>query len=136
MTGCVTLRCRAAVPRLRGTTVSRVAWRSGSLVVAVVALAPWWGEPSTLNLLVRFMSLLCLAQMWNLLAGYAGLVSIGQQAFIGIGAYTLVYFGNERGLNIFLLRAARRRRRGRHRAAARRRWCSACAAATSRSARG
>jgi branched-chain amino acid transport system permease protein len=51
---------------------------------------------------VRFLTLLCLAQMWNLLAGYAGLVSVGQQAFVGIGAYTLVYFGNERGLNIFL----------------------------------
>ena len=30
-----------------------------------------------------------LAQYWNLLAGYAGLVSVGQQAFIGLGAYTL-----------------------------------------------
>jgi branched-chain amino acid transport system permease protein len=30
-----------------------------------------------------------MAQMWNLLAGYAGLVSIGQQAFVGIGAYSL-----------------------------------------------
>lgn len=86
----------------RGTTVSRAAMALGLLVVAVVALAPWWGEPSTLNLLVRFMSLLCLAQMWNLLAGFAGLVSVGQQAYVGIGAYTLVYFGNERGLNIFL----------------------------------
>lgn len=25
--------------------------------------------------------------MWNLLAGYAGMVSIGEQAFIGLGAY-------------------------------------------------
>jgi branched-chain amino acid transport system permease protein len=25
--------------------------------------------------------------MWNLLAGYAGLVSVGQQAFVGLGAY-------------------------------------------------
>ena len=28
-----------------------------------------------------------LAQYWNLLAGYAGLVSVGQQAFVGLGAY-------------------------------------------------
>ena len=26
---------------------------------------------------------------WNLLAGYAGLVSVGQQAFVGLGAYAL-----------------------------------------------
>jgi branched-chain amino acid transport system permease protein len=30
-----------------------------------------------------------LAQYWNLLAGYAGLVSVGQQAFVGIGGYAL-----------------------------------------------
>ena len=28
-----------------------------------------------------------LAAMWNALAGYAGLVSVGQQAFFGLGAY-------------------------------------------------
>jgi ABC-type branched-subunit amino acid transport system permease subunit len=30
---------------------------------------------------------LTMASMWNLLAGYAGLVSVGQQAFVGLGAY-------------------------------------------------
>jgi branched-chain amino acid transport system permease protein len=30
-----------------------------------------------------------LALYWNLLAGYAGLVSVGQQAFVGIGGYAL-----------------------------------------------
>ena len=33
--------------------------------------------------------MLVLAQCWNLLAGYAGLVSVGQQAFVGFGAYAL-----------------------------------------------
>ena len=32
---------------------------------------------------------LALAQYWNLLAGYAGLVSVGQQAFVGLGGYAL-----------------------------------------------
>jgi ABC-type branched-subunit amino acid transport system permease subunit len=27
--------------------------------------------------------------MWNLLAGYGGMVSVGQQAFIGCGGYAL-----------------------------------------------
>jgi branched-chain amino acid transport system permease protein len=35
--------------------------------------------------------------MWNLLAGYCGLISLGQQIFIGLGGYTLavlsVYYG-------------------------------------------
>ena len=33
--------------------------------------------------------MLTLAQIWNLLAGYGGLVSVGQQAFVGIGAYAM-----------------------------------------------
>ena len=35
------------------------------------------------------LTMLALAQNWNLLAGYAGLVSVGQQAFVGLGAYAL-----------------------------------------------
>jgi branched-chain amino acid transport system permease protein len=87
---------------IRSTTTSRIAFLVFIAAIVIVAFAPQWGDPSTTNTLVRFLTLLCLAQMWNLLAGYAGLVSVGQQAFVGIGAYTLVYFGNERGLNIFL----------------------------------
>jgi branched-chain amino acid transport system permease protein len=35
------------------------------------------------------LTMLTLAQFWNLLAGYGGLVSVGQQAFVGIGGYAL-----------------------------------------------
>ena len=35
------------------------------------------------------LTMLALAQWWNLLAGYGGLVSVGQQAFVGIGAYAM-----------------------------------------------
>jgi len=35
------------------------------------------------------LTMLVLAQGWNLLAGYAGLVSVGQQAFVGMGAYAM-----------------------------------------------
>ena len=35
------------------------------------------------------LTMLVLAQNWNLLAGYAGLVSVGQQAFVGFGAYAM-----------------------------------------------
>ena len=33
--------------------------------------------------------MLALAQLWNVLAGWGGLVSVGQQAFVGLGAYAL-----------------------------------------------
>jgi branched-chain amino acid transport system permease protein len=42
------------------------------------------------------------ALMWNLLAAYGGMVSIGQQAFFGIGGYALLAMGNFLHLNPFL----------------------------------
>lgn len=45
-----------------------------------------------LRQLTEFLIFLALALNWNLLAGYAGLISVGQQAFVGIGAYA-VYTG-------------------------------------------
>ena len=41
----------------------------------------------TTAIMVQGFIVLTLASMWNLLAGYAGLVSVGQQAFVGLGAY-------------------------------------------------
>jgi ABC-type branched-subunit amino acid transport system permease subunit len=64
------------------------------LVVAVLAYLPYEVYSDTTNLLVDFFQLLIMASMWNLLAGYAGLVSVGQQAFIGLGAYFVVIFAN------------------------------------------
>ncbi len=45
-----------------------------------------------MSILVNFFVLLIMATMWNLLAGYAGMVSIGQQAFVGMGGYGVLYF--------------------------------------------
>src|SRR5690606_28007372 len=42
------------------------------------------------------------AMTWNLLAGYGGMVSIGQQAFFGLGGYTMLILGNFYGVNPFL----------------------------------
>ena len=49
--------------------------------------------------------------MWNLLAGYGGLVSVGQQAFIGLGAYALYLLADQRGVHPFAGRRPRRPRR-------------------------
>jgi branched-chain amino acid transport system permease protein len=71
-------------------------------VVGALAAGPWWLGEAHLRDLVEFFCLLALAQMWNLLAGYAGLVSIGQQAFVGFGAYALFVFADKAGLHPFL----------------------------------
>ena len=61
------------------------------VVIAFVALAaaPWWAERANLRLLAEIYAYVALASLWNLLAGYAGLVSVGQQAYVGLGAYIL-----------------------------------------------
>jgi ABC-type branched-subunit amino acid transport system permease subunit len=66
-----------------------VAWTGiGALVVVVVlAYFPYIVYAGTTAIFVQGFIVLTLASMWNLLAGYAGLVSVGQQAFVGLGAY-------------------------------------------------
>jgi len=57
--------------------------------LAALVAAPWWAERADLRLLAEIYAYVALASMWNLLAGYAGLVSVGQQAYVGLGAYVL-----------------------------------------------
>ncbi|HEX8006946.1 MAG TPA: branched-chain amino acid ABC transporter permease [Trebonia sp.] len=66
-----------------------VAWTGiGALTVVVVLAAfPYYMRSGVLVIMIQALIVLSLASMWNLLAGYAGLVSVGQQAFFGLGAY-------------------------------------------------
>ena len=70
---------------MRWTALTSVA------VVGVLAYLPYAVYSGTTDTLVNLFILLTLASMWNLLAGYAGLVSVGQQAFIGLGAYIVLF---------------------------------------------
>lgn len=59
-------------------------------VVAIVLLTGFaWGNSYIVNILRLFFLYLALGQMWNLLSGYTGLVSLGQQAFVGLGGYAV-----------------------------------------------
>ena len=73
----------------------------GVIAVAGLASLPYLVHTNVTNLLVNVFILLGLATMWNLLAGYAGLISIGQQAYIGVGAYVVLICGDN-GLSPFL----------------------------------
>jgi branched-chain amino acid transport system permease protein len=86
----------------RVTRASQAGAVAGVLAVVLLASLPLWGESSTMRLIVEFICYLVLAQMWNLLAGYGGLISIGQQAFFGIGGYALFLFANKTGINPFV----------------------------------
>jgi branched-chain amino acid transport system permease protein len=78
---------------IRVTRSRRNVWWTGIIalvVVAVFAILPYEVYAGTTAILVQGFIILTLASMWNLLAGYAGLVSVGQQAFLGLGAYFML----------------------------------------------
>ncbi len=71
------------------TPASSVALVSGLGLVVLLYVAPVFASRGLIQDLFFILTMLTLAQFWNLLAGYGGLVSVGQQAFVGIGAYAL-----------------------------------------------
>lgn len=87
---------------IRRSTHSPVYTLIGSLIIVVLlTAAPWIAPAQVASTLMNFFILVIMATMWNLLAGYAGMVSIGQQAFVGLGAYATLYFALK-GVNPFL----------------------------------
>ena len=71
------------------TPSSRIGVALIAATLIALAVAPYWGDRQTLRLLAEMFTFVALASLWNLLAGYAGLVSVGQQAFVGLGGYLL-----------------------------------------------
>ena len=91
------------------TTSSRVGLVLIAAAGLALAAAPIWAERLTLRLLAEMFTFVALASLWNLLAGYAGLVSVGQQAFVGLGGYllfALVMFGGVHPIVAILIAGA------------------------------
>jgi branched-chain amino acid transport system permease protein len=72
------------------------------LLVAFAATLPLWGESSWMREFVEIACYFIFAMMWNLMAGYGGMVSIGQQAFFGLGGYVMLSLGNFWEVNPFV----------------------------------
>jgi branched-chain amino acid transport system permease protein len=82
--------------RLRGGLIPSIA------VIVVLAALPIIGAPRNWLLYIFLFSIyLAMANMWNLLCGYCGLISLCQPAFIGLAGYTLVIF-TWNGLPVYL----------------------------------
>jgi branched-chain amino acid transport system permease protein len=88
-----------AAARSRGRAITRWTRLSagftsgfGALLIAL-AFVPALGAGLVQNL-TGLLILVLMATMWNALAGYGGLVSVGQQAYIGLGAYATVWLCN------------------------------------------
>jgi branched-chain amino acid transport system permease protein len=75
----------------RSTRTSRVASMAFIATLLGLFAAPMLFTTNVVQQLTTLFILMILAVMWNALAGYGGLVSVGQQAFIGFGAYTTIY---------------------------------------------
>jgi len=76
-----------------------------AVAVVVLALLPYVTGLGVTQALITLFLLVSMAVLWNLLAGYAGMISFGQQAYLGIGAY-LVYLVARTGLSPFVAVAA------------------------------
>jgi branched-chain amino acid transport system permease protein len=64
-----------------------------AVAAAAIALAP-----VDRRLAMEMLLIFAMAQGWNLLCGYTGLLSFGHQAFIGLGAYVLYVVVNTGGV--------------------------------------
>jgi branched-chain amino acid transport system permease protein len=91
---------------VRSTRASHAALVIGIGLALIAATLPFWAPAenasSWMRNLVEFACYFIFAMMWNLLAGYGGMVSIGQQAFFGLGGYAMLALGNFAGVNAFV----------------------------------
>ena len=85
----------------RATKTSRIFAILALPAVAALLVLPWWSDAGWMRLVAEMAYYVALAQLWNLLAGYAGLVSVGQQAYVGLGAYMLFYLTGVWNINVY-----------------------------------
>ncbi len=96
-----TLPTHTDTPVSRSASGIRIGTSASLLTILLLAFLPFIVYQSATSVMIQLFILVVLASMWNLLAGFGGLVSIGQQAYIGVGAYTVVALDNQ-GLSPFL----------------------------------
>ncbi|WP_245573700.1 branched-chain amino acid ABC transporter permease [Curvibacter lanceolatus] len=87
---------------VRSTKASAPLLSMAALLTLFAASIPFWGESSWMREFVEIACYFIFAMMWNLMAGYGGMVSIGQQAFFGLGGYTMLVLGNFLQINPFV----------------------------------
>ena len=78
----------------RATRASRAGGAVAIALILLLATFPFWADSGWMREFNEMACYLMFAMMWNLLAGYGGMVSIGQQAYLGLGGYALLVMGN------------------------------------------
>jgi len=85
----------------RWTRLSRLSMAGAVALALALGAVPLVLSTYATEQLTELLLLVILAAMWNALAGYGGLISIGQQAFLGLGAYATI-FASQRGVPPYL----------------------------------
>ena len=87
-----------------GGTRAAAARRAGgaALAAAVLVAVPLFGNSYHLHMACLFGIIVISAVGLNLLTGYAGLISLGHAAFMGVGAYGVAWFSSRLGLPFYL----------------------------------
>jgi branched-chain amino acid transport system permease protein len=83
---------------------TRLSAGTGSLMAVlliVLAFGPFLFDANIVDRFTTLFIYVILAVMWNALAGYAGLISVGQQAFFGLGAYFAIQLSFH-GVSVYL----------------------------------
>jgi branched-chain amino acid transport system permease protein len=85
----------------RWSKASVASTSAGAVLLVTMAFLPLLVGTAMLDKITTLFIYVMLAATWNALAGYGGLVSIGQQAFFGLGAYVAIRLSNY-GFNVYL----------------------------------
>jgi branched-chain amino acid transport system permease protein len=72
---------------------------AGLLAVAVLLVLPWVVSSYVVTVLIFIFFYGYLGQAWNIVGGYAGQLSAGHAAFVGVGGYTAALLSMHAGLS-------------------------------------
>lgn len=89
----------------RWTASSRMTLAAMMLAIGLLAAVPTIASAGVTDRMTALFIYVILAAMWNALAGFGGLVSVGQQVFFGLGAYFTIRLADA-GLDPFVSLAA------------------------------
>lgn len=72
------------------------------VIIVLLCVAPAFADTGIISILTLIFIYMAFSQMWNLLAGFSGLVSLGQQIFIGLGGYALAVVSQKLDMPILI----------------------------------